>query len=303
MTRLPLNPALLAAAIAQLRDHPDYRLLERLPAPFSDLPDRLPEGARRIAILDVETTGLDADSDVIIELAIMHIAVDKKGSVIGHSKPQSWLQDPGRPISKEVSQLTGLTDADLAGQALDGKAIMALLSRCDLVVAHNAGFDIGFLDRRFPELRTIPWACSLAEIAWCAAGYPCCKLEHLVMEHGGLFTSHRAEADVWATFQLLRQQIRARGEPEPAYDTGRGTYFHLLLCSSDAGAVRMRANGLPYERKDWAKARGYRWDPMKRVWWRDVPMAAYANEKMAFIDAGLPEPSGTQVNAVNRYRL
>ena len=303
MTRLPLNSALLAAAVAQLRDHPDYQLLERLPAPFSDLPERLPEGARRIAIIDVETTGLDPENDEIIELALMHVALDENGCVIGHSKPQSWLQAPGRPLSEKVSHLTGLTDADLAGQVLDEKAIMAVLSRCDLAVAHNAAFDIRFMDKRFPELRTMPWACSLAEIDWDEDGYPCRKLEHLVMEHGGFFTGHRAAADVWATFQLLRQQVRARGEPEGAYDPRHGTNFHRLVCSSDAGAVRMRANGLPYEQTDWAKARGYRWDPMKRVWFRDVPMAAYALEKMAFIDAGLPEPSGTQMNAVNRYRL
>lgn len=302
MTRLPLNATLLAAAVAQLRDHPGYRILERLPAPFSDLPDRLPEGARRIAILDVETTGLDPDSCEIIELALMHVAIDENGRVIGHSKPQSWLQDPGRPLSEEVSELTGLTDADLAGQTLDEKMITGLLKRCDLVVAHNAAFDVRFVDRRFPELRSLPWACSLSEIAWEASGYPCRKLEHLVMEHGGFFTGHRAEADVWAAFQLLRQQVRARGEPESAYDPCRGTYFHMLFCSSDAGAVRVRANGLPFEQKDWVKARGYRWDPVKKCWWKDVPMMAYAVEKMAFIDAGLPEPAGTMMNAVNRYR-
>ena len=41
---------------------------------------------------------------------------------------------------------------------------------------------------------------------------------------------------------------------------------------------------------------------MKRVWWRDVPMADYAAEKAAYRDAGHPEPAATALNAHQRYR-
>ena len=300
MPRLRSPHADLTAAAEMVRTSSDYRVLQRLPRPYDDLPDELPDGARRVAIVDVETTGLDPQVDKIIELAIMHVALAADGAVLGHSRPVSWREDPGEPLTAEITRLTGLTDEDVAGQRIDDRAVMAILSRCDLVIAHNAAFDIRFVDKRLPQTVSLPWACSLGEIDWTSLGYPCRKLEHLLLEHGAFYDAHRAEGDVWALFQLLQSKMRSRGGE--AAGAATGNYFGAFLRSSDAGCVRIRAHGLPFDDKDWVKSRGYTWDAMKRVWWRDVPIADYHAEKAAFCDAGHPEPTATALNAHQRYR-
>ncbi len=72
-----------------------------------------------MAILDVETTGLSAQHDVIIELAIMLCFLDDEGEVIGHLGPFSWLQDPGRELDPKISLVTGLRAQDVAGQKIN----------------------------------------------------------------------------------------------------------------------------------------------------------------------------------------
>jgi DNA polymerase III subunit epsilon len=148
----------------------DFRVLRRLPqigevwAQSSPIVDRL--AMTKIVVVDVETTGLDPATAKIIEIAIVTLSIcDKTGTLLDVQPPQSWLDDPGEPLTEEIKQLVGLTDRDLAGQRFDDEAIRTALDDADIICAHNVAFDYSHLIKRFPGLEN-GWACSLKDIAW-----------------------------------------------------------------------------------------------------------------------------------------
>jgi ATP-dependent DNA helicase DinG len=96
---------------------------------------------RTFVALDLETTGLSADRDAIIEIGMVKF---RDGEPV---EEYSTLIDPGRPIPYEIRQLTGISDADVAGQPRIA-AVSGVISRFAgqlPIVAHNAGFDLGFM--------------------------------------------------------------------------------------------------------------------------------------------------------------
>lgn len=107
-------------------------------------PDARPQGYRRLVFIDLETTGLDPATEEIIEFAAVRV-VD--GEVAGEF---SRLANPGRPLPLATTRLTGITDADLRRQP-PSRVVLADFLRFlgdDPVVAHNAGFDAGFLSQK-----------------------------------------------------------------------------------------------------------------------------------------------------------
>ncbi len=138
----------LEALAAQLDASPDYRVLRRFVPP-----SRYHEGdgsaTARGVVVDVETTGLDTVRDRIIEFCGVPFEFEKEsGRILAVEEPVTFLQDPGRPIPAEVTRLTGITDDMVAGKAIDEEAVGAMLADVGLVIAHNAGFDRPFVDRR-----------------------------------------------------------------------------------------------------------------------------------------------------------
>jgi len=200
------------ALATQLETQDDYRLLRRIPKPFPSMPHMgpVPDG-KCIAIVDTETTGLSAANDVIIELAIMLCFVDEDGEVVGHLGPFSWLQDPGRELDPRITMVTGLAEQHLQGQKINDKFAFGLLDRADLIVAHNAAFDLGFIERRYPDLGGRAWACSCNEIDWLRLGYEGRSQSALLAHVGSFSDAHRAAADVWALFWLLHHRQRDPG--------------------------------------------------------------------------------------------
>lgn len=113
---------------------------------------------KRLALyVDVETTGLDAARDQIIEVgAVLFEYGVGDGRIFAIRESYSAFEDPGRRIPDAVTRMTAITDQMVAGQRIDERALETLVQQSALVIAHNAPFDRGFLERRLPVFGTKP---------------------------------------------------------------------------------------------------------------------------------------------------
>ncbi len=137
-----------------------------------------------------------------------------------------------------------------------------------LVIAHNAAFDRGFLDRRLPAFAEKHWACSQVDVPWASHGYDSAKLEFLLYKHARTFyEAHRADEDCYAGIHLLATPLADGDLP-----------MRLLLASARRTMWRVAATAAPFESKDLLKGRSYRWNAQKSVWWRDVADAEKEEE-------------------------
>ena len=96
--------------------------------------------------LDVETTGLDATVDRLIEVAAIHWLPDGQGGFVPGEQVVS-LVNPGIAVSAKSTELTGIT-TEMIQDAPPPAVVLVRLSELigsRPVVAHNAFFDLGFL--------------------------------------------------------------------------------------------------------------------------------------------------------------
>ena len=103
------------------------------------------EPSRQWIAFDLETTGLVAELDRVVEIGAVRF--DETGQELGRFER---LVNPERPMSPAAQAIHGISDADLAGEAparvvlpefldfLSGSEAVALL-------AHNSSFDARFL--------------------------------------------------------------------------------------------------------------------------------------------------------------
>ncbi len=98
-------------------------------------------------VFDVETTGLSAIYDSIIELAAVKMY---KGNVIAEF--QEFI-DPGTPLSAFTTQLTGITDEMVRGSKPEKQVLQEFqeFTEGSVLVAHNASFDIGFINKGYQK--------------------------------------------------------------------------------------------------------------------------------------------------------
>src|SRR5437899_5233762 len=99
-------------------------------------------------VVDLETTGLRPGSSQICEIG----AVRVRGLEI--EAEFETLVNPGMPMAAGVSALTGLSDRQLRGAPPPAVAVHRFLAFAgdSVLVAHNARFDLAFLDRETERL-------------------------------------------------------------------------------------------------------------------------------------------------------
>ena len=240
-----------------LSAHPDYRVLRRLQP---QLEWAVSPGAKtlQVLVLDTETTGLDHGRDKIIELAMLRFAWNPAtGLPEGIVRVFDQLEDPGFPIPDDAKRITGINDADVAGKRIDDTLVAEFLDGVDLVIAHNAGFDRPFAERRFAGFASLAWGCSFADLEWKRLEEGSAKLETLALSLGLFYDAHRAETDCHALLRVLL---------EPRAQVGGSNGLSLLVQQAQGPSFRLQATGAPFEAKDLLKARSYRWNADQKVW-------------------------------------
>jgi DNA polymerase-3 subunit epsilon len=274
-----------------LETHPDYRVLRALPA-FEAYPLAQPQGQVRTAVvIDVETIGLNLDHP-IIDLAIQRIAFDERGMIVRIGKPRQWFEYPGTAIPPEITRLTGITDADVAGARINEEEAVVLINSATVAIAHNAAFDAPRMERRLPGIAGHAWACSCNEVPWPAFGFDGRKLGHLLMQQGMFHHGHRAAVDVWATINLLGS-VMPDGE----------TALLKLVRQAEQDTVKIEATNAPFEAKDKLKGRGYRWDNAAKAWWIDLSIDREVEERTWLRDVCIClEPKVSAITWHQRHR-
>lgn len=262
---------------SQLEASGDYRVLRRL-APRPILRAEPGEVVLQGLVVDVETTGLDPVKDEIIELAMVPFAYSRAGRLLASGEPFQAFRQPSIPIPAEVTALTGIDDAMVAGASISPETVSAFAAPVSLVVAHNAAFDRRFLERFSEVFATKAWACSMSQVDWAGEGYEGVKLAYLAGGAGFFYERHRAVHDCHAAIELL-----ARVQP-----VTQRTALAQLLDRARTPTWRIWAENSPFDLKDALKARGYRWNGEAvggpRAWYIDV-LDADREAELAFLKA------------------
>lgn len=161
-----------------------------------------------LAVIDLETTGVDFAKDRIIEIAVLKIMPD------GNLHEKQTLINPGIPIPPKSTETHGITDEQVKNAPSFrqiAKAFFLFLDDCDLAGFNSTRFDIpvlaeeflrcgvrfGLENRRFIDVQRI---FHLLEPRNLTAAYKFyCKKE--------LENAHSAMADVKATYEVLKAQL------------------------------------------------------------------------------------------------
>jgi DNA polymerase-3 subunit epsilon len=285
-------------ALNIIKNNPDYRVLTRLKIEnlhqFEIAPTGEPLG--RLAVIDTETTGLKVDDgDRIIDLSI---ATCEYGKNSGHLyrviNRYDSLEDPEFPIPPEVTKLTGITDEMVKNKRIEESKIDEVLDGVNLIICHNASFDRGFLEARYPLFTQMHFGCSLNEISWDIWATKSSKLDYLGFRFNLFHDAHRAKADVDMLMMLLSQ-------PTPDQSA---TALSILIASARKKIWHIQAIDLPFDNKHLAKARGYKWfegsETVKKSWYIQVEDL---DTELEFLkEVGCKHPMFTPITAKERYK-
>src|SRR3954447_7237071 len=201
-------------------------------------------------VVDLETTGGRASGeshDAITEIGAVKV---RGGAVLGDL---ATLVDPGRSIPPQIVALTGITSAMVYNAPTIDSVLPAFLefSRGAVLVAHNAGFDIGFL-RAAAERCQITWPrppvlCTvrLARRVLTRDEAPSVRLAALAqLFSAATIPTHRALDDARATVDVLHGLIERVG------NQGVHTYTDLRAYLPDVTPAQRRkrhlADALPH---------------------------------------------------------
>lgn len=170
----------------------------------------------KLVAFDLETTGVDADKDRIVEFCFIELDED-----LVEQGRWSKLVNPGIKIPQETIDIHGITDDMVAAEAgfeKHASRIQRLVEGATLI-GHSVRFDVGFLHNELVRAGQAGLAVNHATI-------DTVQIERLVNSHRlsacyerytgkPLDDAHRSEADIAATVEVLRLQRTTHADKLP----------------------------------------------------------------------------------------
>jgi DNA polymerase III epsilon subunit family exonuclease len=189
----------------------DARLTWRAAAVGLARPEAAPIPLERahLVVLDLETTGLSPATSRICEIGAQRV----RGLEL--EETFETFVDPGSPLPPAVTRLTGIDPASLRGAPRPELAVRRLLDFAGdaALVAHNARFDLGFLDREVVRLTGRRVAVPVVDTVWLARRLLGDRVRRVGLASLAHFFGvptepcHRALPDAKATAEILLRLI------------------------------------------------------------------------------------------------
>ena len=164
-----------------------------------------------LIVFDLETTGLDLVADRIIQISYIKVYVD------GKEERENFFINPGKPIPAIVTELTGISDEDVADAPTfkqKAKELADKFAGCDFAGFNSnrfdvpmlaeeflrAGIDFDFSKCRLIDAQNIYHKMERRNLAAAYKFYCGRKMEED-------FVAHRADQDTEATWRVLQGEV------------------------------------------------------------------------------------------------
>jgi len=208
---------------------------------------------KNILILDTETTGLDNENDDCLEV----------GSILFNVKSRSVLAQQSFLLPVEINNAEKINNIPAEITRLPqplSEAITyfeSLVRVSDVIVAHNAEFDMKWFGfNKLPQIEK-QWICSMDDITWPADRQLKTRpsVRDLALAYGvPVWNAHRALTDCIYLSEVFK----------------RCSDLEKLLIRALEPKVLLRAD-ISYEERYLAKSAGFRWnDAIKGAWSRKM---------------------------------
>ena len=208
---------------------------------------------QNILILDTETTGLDNKKDDCLEVGSILFNVKSRSVLAQQSFLLPVKTNNAEKINKIPAEITRLPQP--LTEAI--KYFESLVGVSDVIVAHNAEFDMKWFGLNKLPLIEKKWICSMDDITWPADRQLKIRpsVRDLALAYGvPVWNAHRALTDCIYLAEVFK----------------RCSELEKLLTRAQEPKVLLRAE-ISYERRHLARNAGFRWnDAIKGAWSRKM---------------------------------
>lgn len=230
------------------------KIIDYLPRINNYNPDKI--GTNKGLALDVEATEPNPLVATIIQVTFIPFKFTDNFDICEIGPIVKMFNDPGGPISEEITKLTGITDEMVKNHSLDFDKIISLFQDVEIVIAHNAEFDRRILERHV-AIPNVVWGCTFKDIDYKAKFINSRALDYIAFRNGFWFNGHDSEEDTLALIHILNCTFEGK------------TYFQELMENAFEPSFKVILRDTDYADNPLIKEVWFRWDNANKYWYKN----------------------------------